>query len=103
MGSDQRMIELLDNLAAQTRVMSSVAQMRRTAAYQQIIAHGQAAVPDLLDALSNHHPAVVPIMAALADITGADPVPPPDRGRVSKMALAWLRWANINRSRTSAS
>jgi hypothetical protein len=49
------MIEFLDNLAKQTRVMSSIKLMRRTEAYQQIIAQGKEAVPDLLDALS-HHP-----------------------------------------------
>jgi len=29
---------------------------------------------------------------ALRQITGADPVPPADRGNLDKAAEAWLRW-----------
>ncbi len=29
---------------------------------------------------------------ALRRITGADPVPPADRGNIGKIAEAWLRW-----------
>jgi hypothetical protein len=35
---------------------------------------------------------------ALPDITGTDPVPASDRGNISKMSEAWVRWGRANGS-----
>lgn len=81
---------LLKELDDQTKVMSSVEQMKRTPAYREILRSGQSAVPVLLDALRQE--ADMAIMAALADITNADPVPQQVRGNVRAMSKAWLAW-----------
>jgi hypothetical protein len=62
-------------------------------AYQEIIALGPAVVPLLLRDLevNRRH-----WFAALAAITGADPVPDTDAGKIAKMTEAWLRWGREN-------
>jgi hypothetical protein len=62
-------------------------------AYQEIIGMGQAVVPCLLRDLevNRRH-----WFAALAAITGANPVPVSDVGVVVKMVEAWLRWGREN-------
>jgi hypothetical protein len=62
-------------------------------AYQQIIGMGTAVVPHILQALqaSPDH-----WFWALRSITGANPVAPDDRGRVQRMAAAWLAWGKEN-------
>jgi hypothetical protein len=58
-------------------------------AFQEIVALGQTVIPLLLRELENRtghwH-------RALRRITGADPVPPADRGNINKATEAWLRW-----------
>ncbi len=57
--------------------------------YRAIIALGPAVVPVLLRELEqrpNHW------FAALRALTGADPVPPSDRGRIGPMTEAWIKW-----------
>lgn len=71
------------------RMTSSLTDMILHPAYQRIIGMGAAAVPFLLRELErkpDHW------FWALTAITGADPVSPEDRGRLKKMAEAWLRW-----------
>jgi hypothetical protein len=58
-------------------------------AYQEIVAMGQEVVPLLLRDLEQEPDHW---FAALGAITGAQPVPPEDRGDIEKMAAAWLRW-----------
>jgi hypothetical protein len=58
-------------------------------AYQEIIRMGTPVVPLLLRDLEESHRHW---FAALQAITGADPVPGEDAGRIPKMAEAWLRW-----------
>ena len=58
-------------------------------AYQQIIAMGPAAVPWLLQRLSERPDHW---FTALHRITGASPVPPESRGRFREMTAAWLEW-----------
>ena len=58
-------------------------------AFREIVAMGPAVIPVLLrelEARSGHW------HRALRQITGADPVPPADRGNIDKAAEAWLRW-----------
>ena len=59
-------------------------------AYLRIIGMGPVALPWILRELEEHggHWYV-----ALQSITGANPVPHEDRGRIPKMRAAWLRWA----------
>ncbi len=71
------------------RLTSSLTEMILHPAYQRIIGMGFEALPFLLRELErkpDHW------FWALTAITGADPVPPEDRGKLRKMAEAWLRW-----------
>jgi len=68
---------------------SSVTQLAMHPAYQQIIGMGPDALPFILRELErtpDHW------FWALNAITGADPVRVEDRGRLRKMAAAWIRW-----------
>jgi hypothetical protein len=61
----------------------------RHRAYGEIIALGPAVVPLLLRELEhqpNHW------FAALRSLTGEDPVPASERGRIGPMTAAWLKW-----------
>ncbi|MGO9918081.1 MAG: hypothetical protein ACLQIB_25740 [Isosphaeraceae bacterium] len=69
--------------------LSSITVRARHRAYLEIIALGPAVVPLLLRELEqrpNHW------FAALRSITGEDPVPPSERGRIGAMAEAWIAW-----------
>ena len=84
----------IDDLRQQTEIMSSVNQMRMTSAYREIVGSGQSAVPVLLQELQRQPD--VAIMAALSDLTNANPVPKPIVGSVRQMAKAWLEWGRLN-------
>ena len=62
-------------------------------AFQEIIGLGQAVVPLMLRDLKERPRLWV---WALPEITGANPVPACDRGRIRKMTEAWLRWGEEN-------
>ena len=68
---------------------SSSTELRNHPAFQEIIGLGEAVVPFLLRDLEERPRLWV---WALPKITGADPVPGSDRGNISKMTEAWLRW-----------
>jgi hypothetical protein len=74
---------------AETAYASSSSDLVAHPAFQEIVGMGQAVIPLLLRELENRtghwH-------RALRLITGADPVPPADRGNIDKAAAAWLRW-----------
>ena len=72
---------------------SSITHLAMHPAYQRIIGLGPAAVPLLLREL-DHAPDHW--FWALKAITGADPVPDGDRGRIRAMADAWLEWGREN-------
>ncbi len=62
-------------------------------AYHEIISLGSAVVPLLLqdlEATGRHW------FIALQTITGADPIPDADAGKIAKMKEAWLRWGREN-------
>lgn len=65
-------------------------------AYREIIALGPAAVPLLLRDLERNRRHW---FAALEAITGANPIPPEDAGRIDRMCEDWLRWAKENHYR----
>jgi hypothetical protein len=75
---------------AETGHLSSTTQMFNHPAYREIIGMGEEVVPSLLRDLEKEPDHW---FAALKAITGAQPVPSEDRGRIDKMAEAWLRWA----------
>jgi hypothetical protein len=72
---------------------SSSGQLTRHPAYQEIIGLGPPVVPLLLQELER---APDHWFRALHALTGANPVPETDRGKVREMAAAWLRWARDN-------
>jgi hypothetical protein len=69
---------------------SSLARIVRHPAYQQIIAMGEAAIPPILRDLQRTHR---PWGPALRAVTHANPVASRDAGKASKIAEAWLAWA----------
>jgi hypothetical protein len=84
-----RFRELSDQWKAETAFLSSSTDIAMHPAYQQIVGLGSAAVPLILHELEREpgH-----WFWALRAITGEDPVPASDRGRVKAMAAAWLEW-----------
>ncbi len=87
---EQKFQRLAAQWRAQTEHLSSTSQMVNHPAYQEILAMGPDVVPLLLRDLAREPEHW---FAALRAITGAQPVPPEDRGRIDRMAEAWLRWA----------
>ncbi len=74
---------------AETAFISSSSDLVAHPAFQEIVGMGSAVIPLLFQELekrSGHW------HRALKQITGADPVPPADRGNIGKMAEAWLKW-----------
>jgi hypothetical protein len=73
-----------------TAFTSSVTEMATNPAYQQIIGMGREVLPLIFEELRRRPDHW---FWALKAITGEDPVPPADRGRLRRMAEAWLGWA----------
>jgi hypothetical protein len=69
--------------------LSSVTKITEHPAYQEIISLGEDAVPLMLRELERQPDHW---FAALHALTGADPVPREDRGRMDRMAVHWVRW-----------
>jgi hypothetical protein len=72
-----------------TAYVSSTSDLVAHPAFQEIVGMGAVVIPLLLRELEKgtghwHR--------ALRRITGADPVPPEDRGNIAKAAEDWLRW-----------
>lgn len=61
--------------------------------YQQIVDIGDDAIPELIRFLPKYPLHCIP---ALHGITGAQPIPKEDRGRLVKMIEAWQKWAKDN-------
>jgi hypothetical protein len=68
---------------------SSTTELAMCPSYQRIVGLGPAAVPFLLRELEREPDHW---FWALKAITGADPVPPPSRGKVREMARLWIEW-----------
>jgi hypothetical protein len=69
--------------------LSSMAQMTKHPAYQEIINMGEKVIPFLLKDLETN-----PLywLTALHNITGENPIKPEQKGRIKQMAQAWLDW-----------
>ncbi|QDU24113.1 hypothetical protein [Urbifossiella limnaea] len=74
---------------AATRFLSSAAATANHPAYRAVVALGPDVVPLILAELAA---TPEPWFAALRELTGADPVPPADRGRPRAAADHWLAW-----------
>ena len=91
-GDDATAVEfanLADHWRMERGVSSSAAQLAAHSAYLRIIGMGERAVPLILRELSttpDHW------FVALHSITGANPVSEHARGRLNKMAEAWITW-----------
>jgi hypothetical protein len=85
-----RFRDLADRWQAEVAHHSSIDRIAMHPAYQQIIGMGAQALPFIFRELQ-HRPGHW--FWALRAITGVDPVPPAHRGRIPKMAEAWLTWA----------
>jgi hypothetical protein len=81
---------LVKTWRADTKFTSSVHQMTLHPAYLRIIGMGRPALPLILTELEKRPDHW---FAALYAITGANPVPDEDAGRVKRMAKHWLDWA----------
>lgn len=77
----------------ETDYLSSMSEASRHPAYQEIISLGPEVVPLLLQDLEENHNHW---FSALRAITGANPVPASDVGKVLRMVKAWLDWARSN-------
>ena len=86
---DDKFSRLAEEWREQARFMSSITDMALVPAYQQIIGMGRDVVPLLLRELRDDPDYW---FWALKAITGADPVPEENRGNISAMAEAWVRW-----------
>jgi hypothetical protein len=73
----------------QSRYLSNTAQVAMLKPYQRIIGMGAPVVPLILEELRREPDQW---FWALEAITGEDPVPPEDAGRVRPMAQAWVEW-----------
>lgn len=75
----------------QTAHLSSITEIAMHPAYQQIIGMGKEVIPLILKELkkkTGHW------FWALKSITGEDPGPPDQRGRMDKMRELWLGWGD---------
>jgi hypothetical protein len=78
---------------AETAYLSSPTAIVEHPAFQEIIGMGEAVVPLMLRDLTERPRLWV---WALPEITGVNPVPPSDRGKIARMTEAWLRWGHAN-------
>ena len=76
---------------ADTRFESSMTKKLMHPAYQQIIGMGESVLEILIAELRTKPDYW---FWALRAITGEDPVPDCDRGSLTKMTAAWLKWAD---------
>lgn len=90
---DQRFRVLSAEWRAATRFASGSSAATGHPAYRAIIDLGPSVVPLILAELANSPD---PWFAALRELTGADPVPPEDRGRPQIAADCWLAWGRAS-------
>jgi hypothetical protein len=86
---EEQFRRLASEWRTETAYVSSTSDLVAHPAFQEIVGMGPAVIPLLLRELEHR---TGPWHRALRRITGADPVPPADRGNSDKAAEAWLRW-----------
>jgi hypothetical protein len=72
---------------------SSARRMANHSAYRAIVGLGKPVIPLLLAELEREPDHW---FIALHELTGAEPVPEEARGRIEKMAAAWVEWGRKN-------
>jgi hypothetical protein len=77
----------------ETDHLSSMSEASAHPAYQEIITLGPDVIPFLLRDLEDKH---THWFAALAALTGTQPIPRSAAGNIPSMVEAWLRWAKDN-------
>lgn len=93
----RRLEALFADLVAQwkrdTRFLSSTTAIATHPAYQRIIGLGPQVIPLILAEMQREpgH-----WFWALTALTGENPVPTVDQGRVAAMTVAWLKWGRDN-------
>jgi hypothetical protein len=85
--------QLADAWRAGTRYLSSTTELAMHPAYQRIIGFGPQVIPLILAELAKQPE---PWFWALVALTGENPVPAEDRGRVRAMTDAWMNWGREN-------
>ncbi|NES71558.1 MAG: hypothetical protein F6K24_43335 [Okeania sp. SIO2D1] len=83
--------KLAEQWKSETRFLSSTMQMSIHPAYQQIIGLGPYVIPLLLRELA-HNNEPDHWFWALSAITGENPITEEQRGRMSQMKEAWIKW-----------
>jgi hypothetical protein len=73
--------------------VSLTSEMAMLPSYQQIIAMGEKVLPLIVSQLRSEGDEPDHWFWALRVLTGVDPIQPEDQGNISKMAQAWLNWA----------
>ncbi len=84
------MTTLIDQLDEDTDRLSSPDDIRESGPYKALLAKGEAAIGDLIQALKDDE-AAIPATMLLRDITGMTMKTPP--GDIAKLAQAWINWA----------
>jgi hypothetical protein len=85
----QRFEALAAQWRRETRHLSLMSDIVLNSAYQQIIGMGKPAIALILEDLKQQPDHW---FWALRSITGENPIQPDDRGRIARMAEAWLEW-----------
>jgi len=80
---------LLNEWREQAKILSSISAMAMLPPYQEIIGMGKPALALILNELKKKPDH---LFWALRSISGIDPVSPEDRGRIDRMAKAWIEW-----------
>ncbi len=87
----RRFYELLWTWSQEVKTLSDIDAICTHPAYQQIIGMGETALPLIFREVQRGEDYW---FWALKAITGDDPVPEEDRGRITVMKRHWVRWAN---------
>ncbi len=90
---EQKFRELAEQWRRETGGYSLLSRIVDHPAYREIVAMGEMALPPIFADLwrePDHW------FTALCEITGADPVPEADRGRLDAMRDHWLQWGREN-------
>ena len=87
--TEERFRRLEAKWMAETGHLSSYQAIVGHPAFREIVSIGEAVIPLMLRDLSERPRLWV---WALPEMTGVDPVPPADGGKIAEMTEAWLRW-----------
>ncbi|WP_155751523.1 hypothetical protein [Scytonema sp. UIC 10036] len=86
---EETFVQLAEQWRRETGMISLVTKMVMHPAYQRIIGMGHPVVPLILRELEDEPEHW---FWALQSITGANPVPPEQRGNLKQMATVWIQW-----------